>query len=148
MHLPLAQTSGGLILSDNQALGELPNYAICHRCGYWQETFTDCVTADDEGSVTLGKALSTPQDFSIGAIDAIRDAAKNLGLKNEGELLTFTKFFFHACTVGDNTLITRSGAKTGLITTKGFADTLLMMRGRTTDGLTRRDPHCVCIKQA
>ena len=44
-------------------------------------TFTDCVTADDEGSVTLGKALSTPQDFSIGAIDAIRDAAKNLGLK-------------------------------------------------------------------
>src|SRR4029077_2694094 len=27
-------------------------------------------------------------------------------------------------------------AKTGLITTKGFADTLLMMRGRITDGLT------------
>ena len=102
-------------------------------------TFTDCVTADDEGSVTLGKALSTPQDFSIGAIDAVRDAAKNLGLKNEGELLTFTKFFFHACTVGDNTLITRSGAKTGLITTKGFADTLLMMRGRTTDGLTEEE---------
>ena len=102
-------------------------------------TFTDCVTADDEGSVTLGKALSTPQDFSIGAIDAVRDAAKNLGLKNEGELLTFTKFFFHACTVGDNTLITRSGAKTGLITTKGFADTLVMMRGRTTDGLTEEE---------
>ena len=102
-------------------------------------TFTDCVTTDNEGTVTLGKALSTPQDFSIGALDAIRDAAKNLGLKNEGELLTATKFFFHACTVGDNTLITRSGAKTGLITTKGFADTLLMMRGRTTDGLTEEE---------
>jgi len=102
-------------------------------------TFTDCVTTDNEGTVTLGKALSTPQDFSIGAIDAVRDAAKNLGLVNERELLTSTKFFFHACTVGDNTLITRSGAKTGLITTKGFADTLLMMRGRTADGLTEEE---------
>ena len=102
-------------------------------------TFTDCVTTDNEGTVTLGKALSTPQDFSIGAIDAVRDAAKNLGLVNERELLTSTKFFFHACTVGDNTLITRSGAKTGVITTKGFADTLLMMRGRTADGLTEEE---------
>jgi N-methylhydantoinase A len=102
-------------------------------------TFTDCVTTDSEGTVTLGKALSTPEDFSIGAIDAVRDAAKKLGLKNEAELLAATKFFFHACTVGDNTLITRSGAKTGLIMTKGFADTLLMMRGRTTDGLTEEE---------
>src|SRR5262249_58604255 len=47
-----------------------------------------------------------------------------------------TRLFFHACTIGENTLITRTGAKTGLITTKGFADTLLMMRGRITDGLT------------
>ena len=45
-------------------------------------TFTDCVTTDNEGTVTLGKALSTPQDFSIGAMDAVRDAAKYLGLVN------------------------------------------------------------------
>lgn len=102
-------------------------------------TFTDCVTTDSEGTVTLGKALSTPEDFSIGAVDAVRDAARNLGLKSERELLAATKLFFHACTVGDNTLITRSGAKTGLIMTKGFADTLLMMRGRTTDGLTEEE---------
>src|SRR5246127_2857859 len=81
-------------------------------------TFTDCVTTDSEGTVTLGKALSTPEDFSIGAVDAARDAAKNLGLKSERELLAATKLFFHACTVGDNTLITRSGAKTALIMTK------------------------------
>ena len=102
-------------------------------------TFTDCVTTNSEGTVTLGKALSTPEDFSIGAVDAVRDAARNLGLKSERELLAATKLFFHACTVGDNTLITRSGAKTGLIMTKGFADTLLMMRGRTTDGLTEEE---------
>lgn len=102
-------------------------------------TFTDCVTLDDEGTVTLGKALSTPEDFSVGAIEAVRDAARNLGLNGEGELLASTKLFFHACTVADNILITRSGPRTGLITTRGFGDTLLHMRGRTTDGLTETE---------
>ena len=55
------------------------------------------------------------------------------------ELLVATKMFFHACTVADNTLITRSGPKTGLITTKGFGDTILLMRGRTTEGLTETE---------
>ena len=99
-------------------------------------TFTDCVVMDEEGAVTLGKALSTPEDFAVGALHAVGDAARNLGLDDEVELLGATKFFFHACTVADNTLITRSGPKTGLLTTAGFGDTLLIMRGRTTEGLT------------
>ncbi len=102
-------------------------------------TFTDCVVMDDEGTVTLGKALSTPDDFSIGAVDAVCDAAKNLGLRDENELLNSTRLFFHACTVGDNTLIARTGVKAGLITTRGFADTMLMMRGRTTEDLTAKE---------
>ncbi len=102
-------------------------------------TFTDCVVLDDEGTVQVGKALSTPEDFSKGALNAVADAAKNLGLGNEVELLAATKMFFHACTVADNTLITRSGPKTGLITTKGFGDTILLMRGRTTEGLTETE---------
>ncbi|HWO41371.1 MAG TPA: hydantoinase/oxoprolinase family protein, partial [Candidatus Eisenbacteria bacterium] len=102
-------------------------------------TFTDCVVVDDQGTVTLGKALSTPRDFADGAIAAVADAARNLGLSGETELLRATKFFFHACTVADNTLITRSGPKTGLLATRGFADTLLIMRGRTTDGLTESE---------
>lgn len=99
-------------------------------------TFTDCVVMDREGNLTLGKALSTPEDFSMGALQAVGDAARNLGLENEGELLSSTRIFFHACTIGDNTLVSRTGAKTGLITTKGFADTILMMRGRTTEDLS------------
>ena len=102
-------------------------------------TFTDCVAMDEQGTVTLGKALSTPDDFAIGAVDAVRDAAGNLGLGSEDELLGATKFFFHACTVADNTLITRTGPKTGLLTTQGFGDTLLIMRGRTTEGLTESE---------
>ncbi|MBM4261897.1 MAG: hydantoinase/oxoprolinase family protein [Deltaproteobacteria bacterium] len=102
-------------------------------------TFTDCVVVSDQGKVTIGKALSTPDDFAEGAVNAVRDAARNLGLPNEDAVLGATRLFFHACTVGDNTLITRAGAKTGLITTKGFADTLLMMRGRITEGLTEAE---------
>jgi N-methylhydantoinase A len=102
-------------------------------------TFTDCVAMDEQGTVTLGKALSTPDDFAVGAVDAVRDAARNLGLGGENQLLGSTKFFFHACTVADNTLITRTGPKTGLLTTQGFGDTLLIMRGRTTEGLTESE---------
>jgi N-methylhydantoinase A len=102
-------------------------------------TFTDCVVIDPDGGITVGKALSTPGDFSAGALDAVGDAARKLGLQNEDELLRSTKLFFHACTIGDNTLITRAGAKTGLVTTKGFADTILMMRGKTVEGLTEAE---------
>lgn len=102
-------------------------------------TFTDCVVLDERGFLAVGKALSTPRDFSIGALDAVRDAAENLGLKGEDELIRSARFFFHACTIGDNTLITRAGAKTGLIATRGFGDTILMMRGMTAEGLTEEE---------
>ena len=102
-------------------------------------TFTDCVVMDEQGTVTLGKALSTPDDFAACALNALADAAQNLGLADENELLGATRLFFHACTVADNTLITRTGPKTGLLTTAGFGDTLLIMRGRTTDGLTESE---------
>lgn len=102
-------------------------------------TFTDCVVVDQEGTVTIGKALSTPGDFSKGALNAIADAARSVGLKGAEELLSCTRLFFHACTIGDNTLITRAGAKTGLIMTKGFGDILHMMRGKIAEGLTENE---------
>jgi N-acetylglucosamine kinase-like BadF-type ATPase len=33
-------------------------------------TFTDCVVLEETGRITIGKALSTPDDFAQGAIDA------------------------------------------------------------------------------
>ena len=102
-------------------------------------TFTDCVVVDEAGTMTIGKALSTPDDFSLGTVDAVRDAAGQLGLPGERELLRATRLFFHGCTVGDNTLLTRSGPKTGLITTRGFADAIVMMRGKITEGLTETE---------
>ncbi|MGH7826585.1 MAG: hydantoinase/oxoprolinase N-terminal domain-containing protein, partial [Candidatus Binatia bacterium] len=102
-------------------------------------TFTDCVVLDEEGTVTVGKSLSTPADFSEGALNSAGDAARNLGLKGADEVLCATRLFFHACTIGDNTLITRTGAKTGLIITRGFGDTLHMMRGKIAEGLTENE---------
>jgi N-methylhydantoinase A len=102
-------------------------------------TFTDCVVVDSEGSVTVGKALSTPDDFAIGAVNAVRDTATQLGMGDERELLASTDLFFHACTVAENTLLTRSGPKTGLLTTAGFGETILMMRGMISEGLTESE---------
>ena len=99
-------------------------------------TFTDCVAVDGGGTIIVGKAPSTPPDFSFGVLDALRDAAHNASLADEAELLRLTRLFFHATTVAENTLINREGAKTALITTKGFADAVLMTRGTTTTGLT------------
>src|SRR5215470_4189502 len=102
-------------------------------------TFTDCVLVDEEGNVTIGKTLSTPAAFSQGALNSVADAANNLGLLTANELLQATRLFFHACTVGDNTLITRAGGKTGLIMTKGFGDSLHIMRGKIAEGLTESE---------
>ncbi len=52
-------------------------------------TCTDCVVIDDQGKMTLGKALSTPPDFSSGILDAVRVAAEKLrvGLLCEATIL-------------------------------------------------------------
>ena len=44
------------------------------------------------------------------------------------DLLAQTKLFVHGSTVVDNIVLTRAGSKVGLITTRGFEDTLLMTR--------------------
>ncbi|MBM4264329.1 MAG: hydantoinase/oxoprolinase family protein [Deltaproteobacteria bacterium] len=102
-------------------------------------TFTDCVVVDEAGQITIGKSLSTPDDFSRGALNSVADAAQNLGIDNVDTLFRSTRLFFHACTIGDNTLITRAGAKTGLLLTRGFGDTLHMMRGKVAEGLTENE---------
>ena len=102
-------------------------------------TFTDCVILDSDGTLTIGKALSTPHDFAVGVVDSLENGAANLGLGGVEELLGSTRLFFHACTVSDNTLITRAGARTGMVVTEGFPDTFLMMRGDVTHGLTETE---------
>jgi N-methylhydantoinase A len=91
-------------------------------------TCTDCVVFREDEPLHIGKGFSTPPDFAHGVIDAVRSAASSMGL-GLAELLASTRLFLHGSTVVDNTLFTREGAATGLITTLGFEDTLLMTRG-------------------
>ncbi|MDY6974091.1 MAG: hydantoinase/oxoprolinase family protein [Thermodesulfobacteriota bacterium] len=98
-------------------------------------TFTDCVVMDEEGEITIGKSPSTPQDFSLGILNSIEVVAEELGLSRD-DLLKKTKLFSHGTTVATNATITRQGVKIGFITTKGFEDTLFIMRGKgRVDGL-------------
>ena len=91
-------------------------------------TFTDCVVLDERGFVTRAKAPSTPPRFEHGVLAAVGEAASRLELPLE-ELLGETILFAHGTTVATNTLITRTGAKTALLTTRGHEDAILI--GRT-----------------
>ncbi len=91
-------------------------------------TCTDCVVFREGEPVHVGKSFSTPPDFAHGVMDSVRSAASGMGTDLPG-LLGSTRLFLHGSTVVDNTLFTRDGAVTGLITTAGFEDTLLITRG-------------------
>jgi len=59
---------------------------------------------------------------------SILSAAAPIGLALE-QLLARTHLFVHGSTVVDNAVLTRDGARTGFITTRGFEDTLHVTRG-------------------
>lgn len=90
-------------------------------------TFTDMVVVDEAGEVRTYKTPSTPWDLSVGVFDAIELAAEDLGLSLE-ELLSLTAYLGHGTTAATNTFIERRGVTTGLITTRGFGDTILLQR--------------------
>jgi N-methylhydantoinase A len=90
-------------------------------------TFTDCAVSATDGSTTVSKSLTTPQSLADGVIDAVRINAEGRGL-SLGELLAATDQFVHGTTQATNAMLTRSGARTGLITTRGHEDNLLIGR--------------------
>ncbi|MGE2834381.1 hydantoinase/oxoprolinase family protein [Mycobacterium sp. SMC-4] len=90
-------------------------------------TFTDAVLLDDSGTARLLKTPTTPQDPSEGVNNALALAEKELG-REPGALLSEVEFFGLGTTVATNALIERKGVRTGIITTKGFGDTILMQR--------------------
>jgi N-methylhydantoinase A len=94
-------------------------------------TFTDAVVMDNAGAARLYKTPTTPAEPSAGVNAALALAEGDLGL-DAGELLGQVEYFGLGTTVATNALIERKGVKTGLITTRGFRDTLLVQRGMGT----------------
>ena len=88
-------------------------------------TFTDSRSSRQDGSVTIGKAPSTPARLLAGFIDAVAAAARALGLELP-ELLERTSRMSHGTTVGINAVVSRTGRASGLISTAG-------PRGRAAD---------------
>ncbi len=82
-------------------------------------TFTDVVALDSEGQISVRKVLSTPADYSAAVIEGIEQVLAEAGAEGGGVAAVV-----HATTVATNAILTHSGARTGLITTKGFRDVL------------------------
>jgi N-methylhydantoinase A len=77
-------------------------------------TFTDVAALDEKtGELLLGKTLSTPRRLITGITNGVRDA---------GTQFRDANLFLHGSTIAINTLLERSGARTALLTTKGFRD--------------------------
>ncbi len=91
-------------------------------------TFTDVVELDEAGRLRFEKAFSTPHAPEQGILDALERIAES-GAIDIRRLLGETERFAHGTTVSTNALIQRRGARVGLITTRGFEDTLFMGRG-------------------
>ena len=87
-------------------------------------TFTDLVAVDDKGRTVLAKSHTTPPNFEEGVINVM----KKSGIQPE-EITDF----IHGTTTIINALTERKGAKTGLITTKGFRDVLEIARCNRPD---------------
>jgi N-methylhydantoinase A len=88
-------------------------------------TFTDCVVADEHGGRTVSKAPTTPGSLQDGVLDAVAVNAEQLGITRP-QLLAATDLFVHGTTQATNAMLTRTGARTGLITTKGHEDAIII----------------------
>lgn len=88
-------------------------------------TFTDLVVYDAASDkIRTAKVLTTPRDIPQAIFQSI-DQAK-------GELKQ-TRYVKHGTTTAINTALERSGARTALITTRGFRDVLELGRGNRPD---------------
>jgi N-methylhydantoinase A len=87
-------------------------------------TFTDVVLAEEgSGRIAVVKVSTTPRDFARGVLDALATALAGHGLAPAE-----VGFLAHATTVVTNALLEGTGARTALITTRGFRDVLELRR--------------------
>ncbi len=90
-------------------------------------TFTDVilerVTGQGSRQIVVTKTPSTPENQSDGVVNGVLQACQKAGVK-PGEI----DILYHGTTVATNMVIERSGARIGMITTRGFRDILHMAR--------------------
>jgi N-methylhydantoinase A len=100
-------------------------------------TFTDCAVFDSsKGSFTTAKAPTTPSNPAEGFFNALENAASELGLDSRN-FLGQTRILVNATTTATNAIVTKRGARIGLLTTAGHGQSLFIMNGSgRSKGLT------------
>lgn len=91
-------------------------------------TFTDLILetrgqANGGGRVFVHKVPSTPEDQSLGVIQGVLEICAEAGVA-PGDI----EQIVHGTTIVTNTVIEYSGAEVGMLTTRGFRDSLHMAR--------------------
>jgi N-methylhydantoinase A len=94
-------------------------------------TFTDLLLVNEaDGSTHTAKVPSTPEDSSIGVLNGIQRVCTNAGV----DPATVTQVM-HGTTVATNTMLTMTGARVGLVTTRGYRQVLQIARSFVPGGL-------------
>src|SRR5437773_1323285 len=88
-------------------------------------TFTDIVLLDADGRIHTKKVSSSVDDYARAIVEGLDEVFRETGLAGHdfAEVL-------HGTTVASNAILELKGARTGLITTKGFRDVLEIRRIR------------------
>jgi N-methylhydantoinase A len=94
-------------------------------------TFTDLFLVDEKsGRIFTAKVPSTPADQSIGVLNGIERVCGKAGVRPE-----VIDHVMHGTTVATNTVLTGTGARCGLVTTKGYRQVLQIARSFVPGGL-------------
>ena len=94
-------------------------------------TFTDLFLVNERsGEVFTAKVPSTPADQSIGVLNGIARVCEKAGVEPEA-----IDHVMHGTTVATNTVLTGTGARCGLVTTRGYRQVLQIARSFVPGGL-------------
>lgn len=93
-------------------------------------TFTDFLVAWEDREPEIFKVLSVSDDPSAAVINGLTEiAGKQEPALSLDAFMATVETIVHGTTVTTNAILTRNGAKSGLITTEGVRDALEMRRG-------------------
>jgi N-methylhydantoinase A len=82
-------------------------------------TFTDIVLLGSEGTIHTKKISSSVENYAQAIIDGLTEVFRETGLGGDA-----IEEIRHGTTVASNAILEHKGARTGLITSKGFRDVL------------------------
>jgi N-methylhydantoinase A len=94
-------------------------------------TFTDLLLVNEKtGQTWKAKVSSTPADQSVGVLRGIERVCKQAGVSPQE-----IQHVMHGTTVATNTVLTGTGARVGLVTSKGYRQVLQIARSFVPGGL-------------